>query len=371
MLEQHPQLFEQVVEQVLGATGAKSVVAVEQVQSLWSGYGQIVRLHLQYSETKSGVHVPLDAPLEVSPAMSSAVPSSRTSSRPSASSTTGSTTSSTTSPTIIVKLIQPPEESAHPRGWNTDASTQRKLLSYDVETQWYVQHAANTQAICALPKLLHHHVDGQTRWLILEDLDTHYPVRHSYLSVDQCHTCLQWLARFHALHIGSEGHGLWPTGTYWHLTTRADEYAAMPEGELKKAAQRLDALLENCHFKTLVHGDAKVANICFSEDSSRVAMVDFQYVGKGCGMRDVAYFLGSCLDETECSRYADLLLDVYFEELGKHVCADIQQALEAEWRDLYAIAWADFHRFLAGWMPEHKKIHRYTRAMTQRALSQL
>ena len=234
-----------------------------------------------------------------------------------------------------------------------------------------MQHAADTQAICTVPKLLHHHVAGQTRWLILEDLDTHYPVRHDYLSADQCHICLQWLARFHALHIGSEGNGLWSTGTYWHLATRADEYAAMLDSELKDAAQRLDDRLENCQFKTLVHGDAKVANMCFSDDSSCIAMVDFQYVGKGCGMRDVAYFLGSCLDETECSRYADQLLDVYFKELGKHVSSDIQQVLEAEWRNLYAIAWADFHRFLAGWMPEHKKIHRYTRAMTQQALSQL
>lgn len=328
MLEQHPQLF----EQVLSVTDATSVAAVQQVQSLWSGYGQIARCHLQYSDATSS-----DAQV----------------------------------PSVIVKLIQPPAESSHPRGWNTRASTQRKLASYDVETQWYVQHAANTHAICTVPKLLHHHIDGQTRWLILEDLDTQYPVRHDYLSVQQCHTCLQWLARFHALHLGSQGNGLWPTGTYWHLATRTDEYAAMPNTALKEAAQRLDARLENCQFKTLVHGDAKIANMCFSDDSSRIAMVDFQYVGKGCGIRDVAYFLGSCLDETACEHYADQLLDVYFNELSNHVSADIQQPLETEWRDLYAIAWADFHRFLAGWMPEHKKIHRYTRTMTQRALSQL
>ena len=145
----------------------------------------------------------------------------------------------------------------------------------------------------------------------------------------------------------------------------------MADGELKVAAYELDEKLNNCQHKTLVHGDAKLANFCFSETNSDVAMVDFQYVGRGCGMRDVAYFLGSCLQVDECERHAHHLVDTYFDELRKYVPESIKAALEDEWRSLYATAWADFHRFLAGWMPEHQKINRYTMAMTQQALAEL
>ena len=145
----------------------------------------------------------------------------------------------------------------------------------------------------------------------------------------------------------------------------------MTDGELKQAAAALDTKLNNGNYQTLIHGDAKVANICFSGDGRNVAMVDFQYVGRGCGMRDVAYFLGSCLSNTDCEQYADQLLSMYFAELTKHVPAKEQAALETEWRALYCLAWADFHRFLAGWMPEHQKINSYMQRMTVDALARL
>ena len=167
--------------------------------------------------------------------------------------------------------------------------------------------------------------------------------------------------------MGSEPKGLWPTGTYWHLETRPDEYKAMPDSKLKSLAPPIDDMLNACRFQTLVHGDAKVANFCFSDDKSSVAMVDFQYVGKGCGMKDVAYFLGSCLDEEACERLAPALLDVYFDELKSHIKdpAIDKESLEEEWRKLYPVAWTDFYRFLAGWMPTHSKIHGYTRKLAE------
>lgn len=208
-------------------------------------------------------------------------------------------------------------------------------------------------------------------WFILEDLDLLFPKRYSVLSADACYPCLIWLARFHAYHLQNDGVGLWPTGTYWHLQTRQDEYEAMAEGELKDAAVLLDARLKNCQFKTLVHGDAKIANICFPEAGDDIAMVDFQYVGQGCGIQDIAYFLGSCLSESECEQSAEKLLEIYFTELTLRLPSDVAAAVEKEWRELYAIAWADFHRFLAGWMPEHTKINRYTQHLTRQALAQL
>ena len=38
------------------------------------------------------------------------------------------------------------------------------------------------------------------------------------------------------------------------------------------------------------------------DEGARVAAVDFQYVGRGAAMKDVAYFVGSCLSGAECAR---------------------------------------------------------------------
>ena len=91
--------------------------------------------------------------------------------------------------------------------------------------------------------------------------------------------------------------------------------------------------------------------ILFFEDAGNaVAAVDFQYVGGGCGMKDLAYFVGSCLDEVACESRESEILEVYFGALFK-ACDRLNKAidfnaLEAEWRQLYPMAWADFYRFL-------------------------
>ena len=90
-------------------------------------------------------------------------------------------------------------------------------------------------------------------------------------------------------------------------------------------------------------------------------------------MKDVAYFLGSCLNEDECARYEQILLDHYFAVLRNTLSLNDADSrlLEEEWRSLYAMAWADFTRFLEGWMPSHRKLHRYSKAMVEQALKQL
>lgn len=328
---QFPEPTSALYEQLLACTGASGIESCQTVQSLWSGYGKITRCHLRYADHQR----------------------------------------TNTVPSVVIKYIQPPALSDHPRGWNTDASQQRKLESYRVEANWYRRYAIHSTALLAMPRLYTSHATGNEAWLILEDLDTRFPVRKTYLSAADCQPCLQWLARFHAHYLESDGAGLWPIGTYWHLQTRQDEFEAMANSDLKLAAVRLDERLNSCRYQTLVHGDAKLANVCFPAIAGDVAMVDFQYVGRGCGIRDVAYFLGSCLNEAECERYADHLLDSYFDELKRHVPDSVKLPIEHEWRAMYPTAWADFHRFLAGWMPGHQKIHRYTRSMTRQALAEL
>ena len=172
---------------------------------------------------------------------------------------------------------------------------------------------------------------------VLEDLDAAgFELRKSELDMDGGKRCLRWLANLHARFMGMKPEGLWQTGSYWHFETRPDELAAMAEGDLKNYAVAIDQRLTNCNYQTLVHGDAKVDNFCFSSDGLAVAAVDFQYVGGGCCMKDVAYFISSCLNETDCERYEIMLLDYYFSELGEALklsqCSIDIAAVEQEWR---------------------------------------
>lgn len=300
-------------------------VEVQSVQSLWSGYGEIIRVLLEGAEV----------------------------------------------PSVIVKWVEPPHDIKHPRGWSGRTSHERKLRSYRVEQCFYTDWiAAPTES--HRTARCHHAEATEHGWrFLLEDLDAAgFARRCMSLSSSQLDDCLRWLASFHAHFLGREPDGLWKTGTYWHLATRQDELKALQDSQLREAAPKLDRLLNGCRFRTLVHGDAKVANFCFGPDE--VAAVDFQYVGGGCGIKDVAYFLSSCLTDAECEQQAPRHLDTYFAFLRQHLRDDVDQdAVVDEWRGLYPAAWADFHRFLMGWAPDHWKIHRYTRRMSELALASL
>jgi hypothetical protein len=149
----------------------------------------------------------------------------------------------------------------------------------------------------------------------------------------------------------------------------------MDDLELKKFSKIIDNKLNECKYKTLVHGDSKLANFCFSEDMTKVSAVDFQYVGGGCGMKDIAYFFDSALSEVECKNWEEELLDYYFQELKNALYSlkkDIDfKALEKEWRDLYPVCWADFYRFLSGWMTGHKYYNSYNINVIKKALDNL
>ena len=317
----------QFTEFLLKSTAAKACEEVETIQSLWSGYGRIVRYQLHGSK--------LD--------------------------------------TVVVKFISLNQASSHPRGWNSNRSHNRKVKSYAIETHWYEKWSQDCDRDCLIPSLLGSYSEGEKQWIILEDLNKHFPLRKYELHLDEVKVCLKWLAHFHATFLNRAPNGLWPIGTYWHLDTRPDELEKIEYQELKSKASQIDKLLNNCQYKTIVHGDAKLANFCFSEDGQKVAAVDFQYVGGGCGMKDVAYFLGSCLTAIECSKHEEELLAYYFSVLKNSVDSKSKnidsQALEKEWREMYPIACTDFTRFLLGWMPSHQKINKYNLKMVNSVLA--
>ncbi|HEY5653992.1 MAG TPA: phosphotransferase [Pontiella sp.] len=313
----------------LKATGATELTESEVIQSLWSGYGKIVRCGLEGSDLNS----------------------------------------------VVVKHVHWPDAGHHPRGWNTGRSHERKVKSYQVETAWYGTWAERCDSHCRVPACFALETHGDEVFMVLEDLDASgFSGRRSTISSLEIDACLSWLAYFHAAFMGEPPEGLWTSGTYWHLETRPDELAELGDSELKHAAPAIDQKLKDSPFQTLVHGDAKLANFCFSTNGN-VAAVDFQYVGGGCGMKDIAYFLSSCLSENECERQEEALLDFYFETLKKaliHYNKSIDfSALEADWRALYPVAWTDFFRFLQGWSPGHWKIHRYSERLAREVLGTL
>ena len=320
----------QKLDVICNALKAESLFHIEDIQSLWSGYGTIARYGLTGAKHDS----------------------------------------------VIVKHVQLPDDANHPRGWNTDISHQRKIRSYHVESAWYRTFADRCDASCRVPTCFYTEEGEDEFLMVLEDLDSAgFPLRNSSVSIEQMLPCLSWLASFHAHFMHQRPDGLWPVGTYWHLETRPDELAVLTDTKLQHAAAAIDRQLNQASFKTLVHGDAKLANFCFSGVSKAVAAVDFQYVGGGCGMKDVAYFIGSCLYEEDCERYEDKLLGYYFEQLQYFLNQQKKQvdfdALQTEWRCLYPLAWTDFHRFLKGWSPGHWKLNQYSEKMAARVIAQL
>ena len=319
--------FQEVVRK---ATGAEAIFHIEDIQSLWSGYGKIMRYGLEGSDRA----------------------------------------------TVVIKHVRLPDKAHHPRGWDTDTSHQRKIKSYQVEIAWYHDWAQRCDDSCRVPHCLASESDEDEFLMVLEDLDASgFPIRKDSASLAAIQACLRWLANFHAIFMGKEPTGFWPVGTYWHLETRPDELAALDDAELKASAEKIDQRLSSARHQTFVHGDAKLANFCFSEQGDQVAAVDFQYVGGGCGMKDVAYFIGSCLYEEDCERYETELLDVYFAELSEALLLRNSEIdfgdLEQEWRALYPVAWTDFHRFVKGWSPGHWKIHGYSERLARAVVKQL
>lgn len=307
---------------VLLNTRAHSIKETELIQNLWSGYGEILRVWLDGYEKES----------------------------------------------IVVKHVKIPIEANHPRGWNTDIGHQRKLKSYEVETAWYRNFAKDSKA--RVPNCIAIDQVGEETVILMEDLNASgFNLRKTEITWPEVEACIAWLAQFHASFIDRIPNGLWPIGTYWHLDTRPNELEALQDVKLKNAAAAIDERLNRCKYKTLVHGDAKLANFCFSP-SGDVAAVDFQYVGGGCGMKDLAYFVGSCFYEEDCERLEGKILDTYFTCLQKELDSPIEE-LESEWRDLYPFAWADFHRFIKGWSPGHWKINTYSERITAEVIQQI
>jgi hypothetical protein len=224
---------------------------------------------------------------------------------------------------VVVKHVRPPPGDG-------SRSHRRKLRSYEVEHAFYERYAARCSdpPICRVPRAVQLLSENGGWLFVLEDLDA--------------------------------------SGF-----SERRELGQMRHAALHEAAPALDAALNAARFKTLVHGDAKLENVCFARarpGAADVALVDFQYVGGGAGVKDVAYFLNSCLSPREWERLVPGYLDDYFRELENAVRASAVEVdareLEREWRALFPLAWVDFYRFLLGWAPGQQDGDPYSERLT-------
>lgn len=364
--QNQPELYQQefyqneLYQKIATSLGCHQGFDVQVIQSLWGGYGELVRLVFS-KDRRSSFN------------------------------------------SVIVKHVALPDKAEHPKGWNTKLSHQRKVHSYQVETAWYQSFTQQWDERCPVPVGLQCELQENEWLIVMQDLaDIGFPLNSQFdvlaafddLAIqdtqpelasgytleeqNQRDACLKWLANFHAKHINVDQEhsaSLWQVGTYWHLDTRPDELNALADLPLKSQAQHIDNLLRACPYQTLVHGDAKLANFCFDLKSERAAAVDFQYVGRGCAMKDVALFMSSAVRPQDCAELESEVLDAYFQHL-KEALMHYQPHLsfddvEAAWRPMFYVAWADFQRFVKGWSPEHWKINPYTEQLTLRVLNQL
>jgi hypothetical protein len=326
---------EQLIDLLCQHTKASGVSRTTRIQRLWDDYGEILRCELNGAAYAS----------------------------------------------VIVKHVRLSEAgargaSSRSRGRNIDRSHQRKVRSYQVESRWYEHWAARCGPHCRVPRCLALATLRGDMVVVLEDLDAAgFPERRRGLRLAEMDVCLRWLAWFHATFLGDKPNGLWRQGTYWHLATRPDELAALCDKPLKDAAAAIDELLRRSPYQTIVHGDAKLENFCFAKRGDDVAAIDFQYVGRGCGMSDVAYFVGSCLEDNACGQYEGQLLDTYFTHLAQAMSAAGRQnefaAVEQSWRALYPVAWVDFYRFLKGWSPGRYGAYRYSERLAREVIASL
>ena len=299
--------------EIARALGVAEAARIGRIQEVWSGYGEVARYRLQGAAYEQ----------------------------------------------VVAKIIRPDKGKGR--------SHQRKLRSYEVELNFYREYAKRCDSECRIARMLHGEKLDQGWLFVFEDLDAAGFSRRSLSPRwNELEACLRWLAHFHARFLGHKPQGLWKRGCYWHLATRPEEHRNMAAGPLRDAAARIDQVLAEAHFKTLVHGDAKPENFCFQPRGGAVAAVDFQYVGGGVGVQDLVYLLTG-EDEGSFNQGVER----YFELLREALPADFAKAaLEEEWRGLIPWAWADFQRFLAGWEPRWR-LRRHEQGMTEQVLAQI
>ncbi|KAJ5355630.1 hypothetical protein N7517_010239 [Penicillium concentricum] len=287
------------------------LVSCTNLQTLWAGYGKICAITARATTDKAAEHLSK---------LCGVAPGSVGSTYP-----------------LILKLISPP------RSRTADEGHLRKMLSYEVEQYFYSEVVPQLGSDIAIAKCL-----ASTRGMkdaegsselkglmatIMVDLRPAFPVageKRGALNRTQVHAALDWLAGFHGrsrglLPINLDGYvwppleessrrqsagkdldsGLWLNGGYTYLATRRKEYASLAQDTDSAWSDLLCGVSDECSLsvaemvalfltpcgravESYIHGDVKSENLFTTTNGDKVAFFDFQYVGLGLGVCDLA-----------------------------------------------------------------------------------
>ncbi len=292
---------------------------------------------------------------------------------------------------LICKYVDPPLEEG--------VAHERKVTSYIVESEFYRKYSQRCiDNGVNVPRLFHTSSNSSGKvTLLMSDLRPRFSIPGSGLNWEKAIAAIDWLARFHALHWGNPDateKKLWPEGCYWRLDTRLDEFDYMGKkwNRLKNAARVIADLLRDGtdaststavpKFRTFVHGDFKSANLQFCsrpstanaskdstesvygsvESSFECAVVDFQYVGTGYGVRDLVMMFVSSFDmprqytamlqaESEMLRVYHIKLSEYIDQFSVNGLIPVpgQTYTLEQLTKHYELSLLDYVRFMAGW----------------------
>ena len=301
------------VARIMLSWHALDLVSCTRLQTLWAGYGSICAIRAR--ATSDSAAKQLSELCGVEPGVA------------------GSTYS------LILKLISPPGNSAD----LNDEGHLRKMLSYEVEQTFYhdvvplladetpvAECLASTRDMSKGAKGAAE-LEGLLATLMV-DLSLQFPVcggKRSALNRTQVHAALEWLARFHSRSWewlpenldryvlppldeqkrrqsdGAGGRSLWLNGGYTYLATRQREYASLADDSDSEWCELLCTPWHGCSMsagemaasfltprgravESYIHGDVKSENLFTTKDGGKVAFFDFQYVGLGLGVCDLA-----------------------------------------------------------------------------------
>lgn len=293
-MQSQPEI-QRVATELLASKGLR-LISCNSVQTLWAGYGHICQIKAS-------------------------------------SNNTGALQS------LIFKYVSPPSSKNNKNVHSPAEGHIRKILSYQVEQYFYTSLAPEMSKEIAVASCLAGvstvAQGASTTGMVMDDLRESFPVageKRAELNDTQVYAALQWLANFHGFWWSRAGEvrraarvrpplehfkqhksaelgpqtGVWLNGGYTYLATRRKEYDELkmdedsewssalcePVGSGGASVAELAAGLLSSSaargYQTLIHGDVKSENLFTTIKGDAVAFFDFQYVGLGFGVCDLA-----------------------------------------------------------------------------------